>query len=103
MTLAGGSTNGATVAVGDLRASGTNKTGSVTGWVSGSKDTVKISVATPTTGTTVDRISINGTEVQVNADYTLATAGTYTVVVTVKDNNSQALASFSYTFTVTAP
>ena len=103
VTLAGGSTNGATVAVGDLRASGTNKTGSVTGWVSGSKDTVKISVATPTTGTTVDRISINGTEVQVNADYTLATAGTYTVVVTVKDNNSQALASFSYTFTVTAP
>ena len=103
VTLAGGSTNGATVAVGDLRASGTNKTGSVTGWVSGSKDTVKISVATPTTGTTVDRISINGTEVQVNADYTLATAGKYTVVVTVKDNNSQALASFSYTFTVTAP
>ena len=103
VTLAGGSTNVATVAVGDLRASGTNKTGSVTGWVSGSKDTVKISVATPTTGTTVDRISINGTEVQVNADYTLATAGTYTVVVTVKDNNSQALATFSYTFTVTAP
>ena len=103
VTLAGGSTNGATVAVGDLRASGTNKTGSVTGWVSGSKDTVKISVATPTTGTTVDRISINGTEVQANEDYTLATAGTYTVVVTVKDNNSQALATFSYTFTVTAP
>ena len=103
VTLATGGTHGATVAVGDLLSGGTKKVGSVTDWTKDSKDTVKISVATPTTGTTVDRISINGTEVAVNEDYTLPTTGTYTVVVTVKDNNSQALDPFSYTFTVTAP
>ena len=103
VTLATGGTHGATVAVGDLLSGGTKKVGSVTDWTKDSKDTVKICVATPTTAATLDRISINGTEVAVNEDYTLPTTGTYTVVVTVKDNNSQALDPFSYTFTVTAP
>ena len=83
---------------GDLKAG----TAAVTGYVADSADEVKISVATPTTGTTVDSISINGTKVSVGDDYTLTGTGTYNVVVTVKDANSGALSSFSYSFTVAA-
>ena len=97
VTLGQGSTNQPTVSASDLKAG----TGAVTGYVAGSADKVKVDV-TATPNTTLETISINGTVVASGADYTLTGAGTYSVVVTVKDNNSGALSTFSYSFTVAA-
>jgi hypothetical protein len=93
ITLVAGSSQPATISNNNIKAG----SAAVTGFASGTADTVKITV-TEAAGTT-STITINGVAYTEGADYVLTATGTYTVVVTISQTG-RADRVTTYTFTV---
>jgi len=74
---------------------GTNATGIVTGWITGTKDNIKFTV-TDTTG--VSTITIGGSPYTSGANYIIPSTGTTTIIVTTTENGKL---NGVYTFNIT--
>lgn len=101
IALTTGSSHGATVGhdVTMPAAGGTDATGTVTGWATGTTDTIKFTVANG--GTATSSITINGSPYTSGADYTIAAATPLTIVVTTSEAG-KATVTRTFTVSVTA-
>lgn len=101
VSLSAGNTSPATVATDVVLPlpGATDTHGSVTGWISGSADKVKFTVANG--GAATSTITINGSSYTSGADYTLAGATTHTIVLTTIETGKLP-AVRTFTFTVAA-
>ena len=94
LTLAKGSSGSLNVTASDLLNGAT-----VTGWAAAT-DNLKVSAATAKANTTIVALTINGENAMSQAEVAIPETGSYDVVVTVEDDFSGALTSYTYTFTV---
>ncbi|GAU77017.1 S-layer homology domain-containing protein [Fusibacter sp. 3D3] len=101
ITLAVGSMNpvGGVTNVAIPAAGGTDTTGAITGWVTGTNDKIKFTVTASGSGSETTNIQINGVNYYSGVDYTVASISNLSIV-TVTRENGKATVVRNFTITV---